>query len=125
MTSFCTSLLTAIIAAAAVIVTALITQYQTKRLTYFQTYFSEKMRVYSEFWTAVSAYMEHQTAESRIVLMAKLHEVALFSPDDIYHKTLSAANKLTEETYMDGETVMNLIDAMRRDLERCKQMRFN
>lgn len=125
MTSFCTSLLTAIIAAAAVIVTALITQYQTKRLTYFQTYFSEKMRVYSEFWTAVSAYEAHQTVENRIALMAKLHEVALFAPEDIYHKTLAAANKLAEEKVMDGETVMNLVEAMRQDLERCKKMRFN
>ena len=119
------ALIAAVISGAAVVATACITQWKTKQLQYFQTYFSEKRKAYAEFWEALADFEMFPTPEHDVQLTAKLHTVALFSPDEVYHQALSAAAHLKEHRSLDGSKIEALVDAMRRDLEDCKRMKFD
>ena len=116
-------IIAAIIAAAATIIVMAFTQHQAKKIAYFQTLFEKKMQIYSGYWAAVAAYESIPTEEHRAELLAKTHEVALFSPDPIYEQALVAANKL-DDGKLCGEIIEDLVSAMREDIARCKSMKF-
>ena len=119
------SILPAVIAALASVAVVCYTQHRAKQLAYFQTYFNRKLDAYAAYWAALSEYEKTRTTEARIALTAKLHMVSLFAPEDIYLQVLQLATSLDEHLCPNGELIERLTNAMRRDLDRCRQMNFS
>lgn len=113
-----------LIAASISLITVLITQYKSKRVTFFQTYFSKKIDAYSKFWEAIFLYEQNRSAENYAQLSSAMHTICLFAPLGIYEMVLSMTNKLAEVPKLSGDDVLNLMDLMRLDLDRCRRTKF-
>lgn len=115
----------ALIAAAASIIAVVYTQYRSKRLAYFQAFFTRKLDTYSEFWASVGYYEREITTANYARLEAALHSVCLLAPLRIYQATLEAANELQDTAQLSGQTIQELLDMMRLDLDPCRRLHFS
>lgn len=111
------------IAALTSVLVVCITQNRARKLAYFQMYFSKKVDAYSAFWEAAANYEAVPTPENYAKVTAALHRTCLFAPKDVYILALSIAGNLQKKSHA-GPKVLDLVDAMRLDLDRCHRMKF-
>lgn len=111
------------IAAITSVIVVCIAQNRARKLAYFQMYVAKKAEAYSAFWEAVANYETIPTPENYAKVTAALHRTCLFASEDVYKYSLSIARNL-QETHNSGPKVLDLVDAMRFDLDCCQRLKF-
>ncbi len=118
------------------LISVLVVQYHTKKVKFFDAYFENKVKAYNNYFDCLSQSASRyespteESAERGSKLTSAMLQVSLFCPAEIrvqlMHSTQSLLDQKDSKGYInfDSDEIHSLLDALKKDIDSCKKMKF-
>lgn len=116
-------IISALVSALASITVVCITYFNSQKLKLFDSYFSNKVRTYENYWVCASNYIKSRSQDDFSILRAASYSVGMFASDKLFIEIDLLTNMIFQGAKLSEQT-SKVINLMREDLDKCKNGKF-